>query len=291
MIERMDSPSEDCGFWGVAQTAKAVKASSIFCFTPLKRGVTERRKTAALRTLAFLAGGFLLLPSVALAQSNAPAATPPAAVSAAARVTAASPHADAEKASLEKHAKPILDQLKISDASKQATVHDTLVAHFDALKAWHEKNDPQIKNQWGQFNKARSGQDQTKADGIMSQIDAVYATFKPQHDEFLAKLATALTPAQIETIKDNLTVNKVKVTFNAYGQIFHGLTDEQKAFILKNLQAAREEAIDAGAMTEKSAFFKKYKIKIEAYLTAQGYDVKQSYKEFVEKQKGESVKE
>ena len=42
-------------------------------------------------------------------------------------------------------------------------------------------------------------------------------------------------------------------------------------------------------MTEKSAFFKKYKTKIEAYLTAQGYDVKQSYRDFVAKQKAEST--
>jgi Protein of unknown function (DUF3826) len=41
-------------------------------------------------------------------------------------------------------------------------------------------------------------------------------------------------------------------------EIFHGLTGAQKAVILKNLKAAREEAIDAGSMTEKSAFFKKY---------------------------------
>jgi hypothetical protein len=113
----------------------------------------------------------------------------------------------------------------------------------------------------------------------------VYAALKPEHAQFLAALSTVLTPEQVETVKDVLTINKVKITFNAYGQIFHGLTDEQKAFILQNLQAAREEAIDAGAMTEKSAFFKKYKIKIEAYLTAQGYDVKRSYKDFVAKQK------
>ena len=90
------------------------------------------------------------------------------------------------------------------------------------------------------------------------QIDAVYATFKPQHDAFIAKLATVLAPEQIEAVKDALTINKVKITYHAYGEIFHGLTDEQNAFILKKLTAAREEAIDAGAMTEKSAFFKKY---------------------------------
>ena len=40
-------------------------------------------------------------------------------------------------------------------------------------------------------------------------------------------------------------------------------------------------------MNEKSAFFKKYKIRIEAYLNAHGFDVKQSYKDFVAKQKAE----
>jgi len=57
--------------------------------------------------------------------------------------------------------------------------------------------------------------------------------------------------------------------------------------MIEMLKEAREEAMDAGSMQEKSAFFKKYKIKIEAYLTAQGYDVKQSYKDFVAKQKAD----
>jgi len=113
----------------------------------------------------------------------------------------------------------------------------------------------------------------------------VYATLQPEHEQFLAHLATVLTPEQVEKVKNVLTINKVEITFHAYGQIFHGLTDAQKDFLLKNLKAAREEAIDAGAMTEKSLFFKKYKIKIEAYLTAQGYDVKQAYRDFVAKQK------
>jgi hypothetical protein len=123
----------------------------------------------------------------------------------------------------------------------------------------------------------------------MARIEAVYATFKPQHDRFIAKLSAVISPAQIETVEDVLTVDKVRATFNAYGQIFPGLTDEQKPVILKNLKAAREEAIDAGSMAEKSAFFKKYKDKIETYLTAQGYDVKQSYKDFGAKMKAQAA--
>ena len=102
----------------------------------------------------------------------------------------------------------------------------------------------------------------------------------------MSGLAAGLTPEQIETVEDVLTVNKVKVTFNAYMEIFHGLTGAQKAVILKNLKAAREEAMDAGSMTEKSASFKKYKIKIEEdYLSGQGYDPKQARQDFAAKQK------
>ena len=195
--------------------------------------------------------------------------------------------AAAEQASLEKRVKPILADLKLNDPSKEAKVRGALVGFFSAQRAWHQQNDNHVKDLWVEFNKARSSQEQGKADGVMGQIDGVYATFKPQHEKLLSGLAEVLSPEQIERVKDLLTVNKVKVTYDAYGEIFHGLTDEQKAFIRKNLKTAREEAMDAGSMQEKSAFFKKYKIKIDAYLTAQGYDVKKSYQEFFAKQKAD----
>ncbi len=213
----------------------------------------------------------------------------PASSSAAPPATTTSPTPDEkDKAAYEKHTKPVMEALKLDDAAKASKVHDIMAAQFAAWKAWHAQNDARLKELWSQYGKARSTKIRTNIDNAMSQIDAVYATFKPQHDEFIASLSAVLSPEQIETVEDTLTINKVRVTFNAYQQIFHGLTDTQNAFILKNLKAAREEAIDAGSMTEKSAFFKKYKDRIEAYLTAQGYDVKQSYKDFVAKQKAEA---
>lgn len=194
-----------------------------------------------------------------------------------------------EKASLDKHIRPILAALQLGDAVKEARVNNVLAEYLKSLDAWHATNDTQIKPLWNQFNQARGKQNEAEADVMLGKIDDVYAAFKPQHDQLIADLSAVLSPGQIETVEDVLTINKVKITFHAYGEIFHGLTDEQDAFILKNLKAARERAIDAGSMTEKSAFFKKYKIKIEAYLTAQGYDVKQSYRDFVAKQKAEAA--
>ena len=214
-------------------------------------------------------------PFRSLAQSNAPAAIP---------VPAAD---EKQQASLDKHIKPILDALMLQDAAKEEKVRQVLSEFFTAHAAWHQANDAKLKGLWNDFNRARSKQDKAAADNALAEIDGVYATFKPQHNQLIQGLGAVLSQEQIETVEDVLTVNKVKVTDNAYLEIFPSLTDEQKTVVLKNLQAAREEAVDAGSMAEKSAFFKKYKIKIEEeYLAAQGYDPKQARKDFAAKQKG-----
>ncbi len=223
--------------------------------------------------------GSLLLTQIQIeAQTNAVLVAP--AVSA----------ADKEAATLEKHLKPILTALSLNDVGKEAKVRETFAAYFKALNVWHDANDAQIKLLWNEFNEARGKQDVTNAAAALAKIDGVYATFQPSHEKFVSDLSTVLTPAQVETVKDVLTINKVKVTYDVYLQIFPTLTDAQKAVVLQNLKAAREQAIDCALMTEKSAFFKKYKIKIEdEYLTAQGYEPKQARKDLAAKQKTEAA--
>lgn len=226
--------------------------------------------------IATLTGFFIFTPAAVRAQTNA---VVPAAVT-----------ADREKATLEKHIKPVLAALNLADADKAAKVHDILAGQFQTLKLWHAQNDAAIKDLWNEFNKARSKMNATNADAALAKMDGIYATFKPQHEKFLADLSTVLTPEQVELVKDALTINKVKVTYNVYLQIFPTLTDAQKAVVLQDLKAAREQAIDCESMIEKSAFFKKYKIEIEdKYLTAQGYDPKQARKDFAAKQKADAV--
>jgi len=198
--------------------------------------------------------------------------------------------ADKDLATLEKHIHPILSAVSLNDAAKEAKVRAVAVTYVQALKTWHAANDAQIKSLWSEFNTARSKQSVADANDALAKIDAVYAGFRPQREQFLADLAAVLTPVQVEAVKDALTINKVKITYDVYLQIFPALTDAQKAVVLQNLKAAREEALDCEAMTEKSAFFKKYKIKIEdEYLTAQGYDPKQARKDFAAKQKAEAA--
>ncbi|MDR3458520.1 MAG: DUF3826 domain-containing protein [Verrucomicrobiae bacterium] len=227
--------------------------------------------------ITLLAGLMLAAPNPVRAQTN----------TADAAATAA---ADKEKATVEKHIKLELASLKLTDPDQAAKVHDLLAARYTALKAWHETNDAQLKTLWGNFDQARKAKNAAAANAALDQISGVYAAIQPQHEKFVADLAALLTPEQVEALKDAHSINKVKVTYDVYLQIFPKLTDEQKAVVLKNLKAAREESLDCVAIPDMSALFKKYKIKIEEeYFVAQGIDAPQARKDFAAKQKADQA--
>jgi hypothetical protein len=167
-----------------------------------------------------------------------------------ASATTSDPKEAAYTNSINKRADDIIAALELSDPAKAARVHDILTSHYRDLR------------------------------------DAKDATGrKALHGDFLAKLATELSPSQIDIVKDKLTYNKVQVTYDAYVQIVPGLTSEEKETMLAMLKDAREEAMDGGSADEKSAVFKKYKGKINNYLSKNGHDVAKAYKDWGAAQK------
>ena len=81
----------------------------------------------------------------------------------------------------------------------------------------------------------------------------------------------------------------MQVTFKAYNEIYGPLGTEQQAKVLDMLKQAREEAMDGGSSGEKDAIFKKYKGKINNYLSGQGIDMKKMEHEWGQKQKAKAA--
>jgi len=105
------------------------------------------------------------------------------------------------------------------------------------------------------------------------------------HQAFLAGLQADLTPAQVESVKDKLTINKLPLTYKVYHQILPNLKPEDDRVILGQLQKAREECLYVKNVDEMTPIFKKHKTEIEHYLVSRGYDWDKAYKTFVEAQK------
>ncbi len=93
------------------------------------------------------------------------------------------------------------------------------------------------------------------------------------HFGFDADLSMYLKPQEIEKVKDAMTFNVLKVTYEAHCDMIPTLKEEEKAQILAWLIEARELAIDAESSKKKHEVFGKYKGRINNYLTKQGYDL------------------
>jgi hypothetical protein len=152
----------------------------------------------------------------------------------------------------------ILALLDISDPAIKGKVHDTIMAQYRALRAWHDENDAKLKASARDTN-------------AVAQINA---SLKTLHNEFLSRLAANLTPEQIDKVKDKMTYGVVQVTFNAYTKMYPDLTDTEKKQIMAWLVEARETSMDQGSSDAKHAVFGKYKGRINNYLSKQGYDAK-----------------
>lgn len=174
---------------------------------------------------------------------------------------------------IEKRTADILEVLALSNTNQATKVHEAVIAQYRSLRAWHDANDDKLKQA-------------AKDTNAVAQIQE---SLKPLHDRFISTLSDNLTQAQLEQVKDKMTYGKVKVTYDAYLEIVPGLTDGDRAKILELLKAAREEAMDCGSSKEKDAVFKKYKGKINNYLSATGHDVAQAYKDWGAKQKARAA--
>jgi hypothetical protein len=190
---------------------------------------------------------------------------------------------DAESAAytkvIEGRTQKILDVLGVEDQTKKKNVHDAIMAQYRFLNDWDNNNKDKIKELKRQL------------DAIQAQIDELNGQKKEQHDKFVSELQANLAPEQVEMVKDKLTYNKVQVTYDGYCAMLPELTENQKAYILKMFKEARELAIDGGSSEEKTAVFEKYKGRINNFLGANGYDLKQASKDWQERIKAEREKQ
>jgi hypothetical protein len=163
----------------------------------------------------------------------------------------------------------IVAALGITNAAKSDRVRDIIVQQYRDLSAIHDARDARIKA-------AKQSKDDKKAAeaGIQAARDEARARLDKLHAEYLAKLSTGLTPAQVDKVKDGMTYGVVQVTYHAYLEKYPDLTDAHKQQMLAWLVEARELAMDEGSSQEKHAVFGKFKGRINNFLSKAGYDLK-----------------
>lgn len=169
-------------------------------------------------------------------------------------------------ASIVKRAQKCTDALGITGTDKGTQVLNIIANRYFALNDIYAERDS-LKN----IAKQKQG-DEKKM--LMEAVEAKKdSKLYRSHFGFDADLSIYLTAGEIVTVKNVMTYNVVKVTSEAYSDMILKLTDEEKTQIMAWLIEARELAIDAENSNKKHETFKKYKGRINNYLSKRGYDI------------------
>ena len=110
------------------------------------------------------------------------------------------------------------------------------------------------------------------------------------HYGFLADLSMYLNPKEIDKVKDVMTFDVVRVTYEAQCDMIPTLKEEEKQQIMTWLIEARELAIDAESSKKKHEVFGKYKGRINNYLAKRGYDLTKEREAWYERVKARGGK-
>ncbi len=158
------------------------------------------------------------------------------------------------------------DSLHITGTERGIQVRNIVANRYFLLSdSYAERDSPRA------VANALTGDDKQKA---MAAVDAhTDARLYRAHYAFAADLSIFLSDSEIEEVKNVMTYNVVNVTYAAYLDMLPSLQDEEKVQIMAWLKEAREYAIDAETSNKKHETFKKYKGRINNYLSQRGYDL------------------
>lgn len=174
--------------------------------------------------------------------------------------------------------KKVTDALNITGTEKGTQLLNIVANRYFELNDIYEERDSLKKAASSLTDDAKK---QAQAFAESQKDSKLYRS----HFAFDANLSLFLDEAGIETVKDVMTYNVVKVTYDAQCDMIPTLKEEEKAQILAWLKEAREFAIDAESSRKKHEAFGKYKGRINNYLSKRGYDLTKEREEWAKRVK------
>ena len=188
-------------------------------------------------------------------------------------------------AEIEKKAGEWVGSLQLNDATKEKRVTDVIATHLKTIRDWNNTH-PSSTVPAG-IN-PRTGEALSELD---RQIIANSAMPRSIHEDLMNGLHKDLGDAQVDSILDKYTIGKVAFTLKGYKAIVADLTPTEETVILKNLEQAREQAVDYKSMKQISAIFEIYKTKNEQYLNNNGRNWHELFSTYVKAQKAKKTAE
>ncbi len=165
-------------------------------------------------------------------------------------------------------AERIVGALALEDKAAAADLVTVIADQYEALSRIHARRDAAVVGLPEQSQAAMRLRNQAELE------------IRNRHYQFVASLAAGLEPEKVEQVKDGMTYGVMPNMYRRYCELLPHLSAAERAKIRALLWEAREHAMDAGSSEEKHGWFRKYKGKINNYLSTAGYDMQQAERDW-----------
>jgi hypothetical protein len=156
----------------------------------------------------------------------------------------------------------LLAHLKLAEPAVAGKVREAVLRFYRELQSAHAARDAALAR--------LPGGDAPKIHHALFEAD------KQAHEvqgRFVGTLTPILDAMQIEAVKDWMTFEMLPLSIAEYQRMFPTMTAWQKKQIRVWLVEAREASVIAGSSETKLDVFRVNKVRMHAYLAAQGFDV------------------
>lgn len=160
--------------------------------------------------------------------------------------------------------------VQLPQGTKRDKVRSLMVKQYWDLNKVHDVTKAKVKKL-----RERDLTDKKLNKRIEKENKKATRKLKKLQKKFLANLAKELNSEQIDGVKDGMTLGALNHNYRGFTEMIPSLSDEEKTYIRNELLRARDEAMNMGSSEEKLNVFRKYKGKINNWLSAErGYDLK-----------------
>ena len=191
-------------------------------------------------------------------------------------------------ATILKRSQKVTDELGITYTNDGQNVLRIVANRYFKLNDIYAERDSLAKKWSSEGNRSVGGSPAIEAKELAQAVSD--SRLYRSHFDLETALSKYLSTKEIETVKDVMTFNVVKVTYDAQLDMIPTLNEEEKQQILAWLKEARELAIDAESSKKKHEVFGKYKGRINNYLTRRGYDLTREREAWYERVKARGGK-
>jgi uncharacterized protein DUF3826 len=177
--------------------------------------------------------------------------------------------------SIAERSRKIVTPLDLQDQTKAEIIERIIAEQYRGLRNIHDSRDAKIESLSKDLPDDDEGIDRAvKQVQQLAQIEQFVL-----HRRFIARLTAELSPVQVTIVKDGMTYGVVPTTYSRYLQLLPNLQEAERKTVMALLIEAREYAMDGGSSKEKHGWFRKYKGKINNYLSSVGYDLNEAEKQ------------